>query len=208
MENKYRESNIDFIFPDDCQVIKFDSSQYYVDSFSRMPGGKGVDFIVNTKDHILLIEVKNCTGHEQENRHRTATAEIRRTSAATNAVFAAADNFDSEIPIKVAMSLSCLMGAHIKHSFSQKAFELEPYFQAISSEDICAQKKGIIVILVLEGDFENRTRSKEMIMQRIQNSIRGKLKWLACKKVYVVDTNTYNGRYFSMSAAPEVPPVK
>lgn len=202
MENKYRESNIDFIFPNDCEVIKFDNSQYYLNSFSRMPGGKGVDFIVNTKDYILLIEVKNCTGHEQENRHKTMAAGIKQTAAAADAVFAAADNFDSEIPIKVAMSLSCLMGAHIKHSFSQNALELEPYFQAVSSEDVCAQKKGIIVILVLEGDFENRTRSKEMIMQRIQSSIHAKLKWLACKKVYVVDTNTYNGRYFSMSVVP------
>lgn len=57
-----------------------------------------------------------------------------------------------------------------------------------------------MVILFLEGDFDNPrsvTRSKKMIMERLQDSIRTKLSWLNCR-VSVVDSATYNKRCFEL----------
>ena len=60
------------------------------------------------------------------------------------------------------------------------------------------RKKEIVIVFILEGNFQSKTRSKEMIMQGIQRGIREKLKWLDCRKVYVVDRDTYKKRYFEM----------
>jgi len=191
MANSFIESSLIFTFPNACQVIKFDDSRFYRNFFTRLPGGKGVDFIEETSDSIVLIEVKNCTGHEQENRHRTRTEKISPDNDVKG-------RFVTEIPAKVAMSVACLMGAHTKHLNTPGAHELEPYFQALAAEKRGIPQKKIVVVLVLEGNFMSRTRSKAMIMQSIQAAIREKLKWLNCSKVYVVDINTYKERYFKM----------
>lgn len=197
MANKFRESNILFTFPDNYHVIKFDESSFYRSFFNYLPGGKGVDFIVDTDSSILLIEVKNCRNHERENRKRTRTRGTNRTANAETAV---SDFFEDEIPAKIAMSLSCLIGAYTKRQNTPCAQELDPYFQAIISDGIANPQKDIVIIFVLEGDFGCRTRTKGMIMDRIQDNIRKALKWLSVKKVHVVDTNTYRGRDFTMEA--------
>lgn len=55
-----------------------------------------------------------------------------------------------------------------------------------------------LVVLVLEGDFGCETNSKKMIMQKLQDSLKIKLDWLNCQ-VSVVDTNTYNSRFFNIT---------
>lgn len=55
-------------------------------------------------------------------------------------------------------------------------------------------------VLFLEGDFDSQkisSRSKTMIMKRLQDSINKKLSWLNCR-VSVVDSDTYNERYFKV----------
>ncbi len=66
------ESNLTFVFPKDIIVSKFDAGKFYRKSFGKMPGGKGVDIIADSGDMLQLIEIKNCKGHEQENRWRTS----------------------------------------------------------------------------------------------------------------------------------------
>lgn len=66
------ESNLTFVFPKDIIVSKFDDGRFYRKSFGKMPGGKGVDIIADSGDMLQLIEIKNCKGHEQENRWRTS----------------------------------------------------------------------------------------------------------------------------------------
>lgn len=197
---KYNESNIDFFFQDDCSVIKFDDSRFYRSYFGRLPGGKGVDFIVDMPERIIFIEVKNCLGHERENRHRTRTNGAKSIS---NTFPVITDYFEDEIPIKISMTLSCLMGAHTKKDSAETAEELETYFQAFTSDDVCKSKKEVIVVFVLEGNFGSVTRPKSAIMERIQQNINNKLKWLSHKKVYVVDSSTNNDRFFSMKILHE-----
>lgn len=54
-----------------------------------------------------------------------------------------------------------------------------------------------IYYFILEGDFECQSRSKKMIMGRLQESLKRKLSWLNCK-VSVVDSDTYNRRRFEI----------
>lgn len=191
-----KESGITFIFSRDYRVLKFDDSPYYRKEFNHLPGGKGVDFIADSKERILLIEVKNCTGRERENRSRTKTS--TGESKNEEVIGITANTFDEEIPLKIAMTLACLIGAHSKHQRSEHANELELYFQAIISEGVCNLKKEIIVVVVLEGNFGTASRSKKMILDRLQKSIRKKLDWLFCNKVIVVDSDTYQNQYFQM----------
>lgn len=193
---KYKESHIDFEFPDECKVIKFDDSNFYRQAFVRLPGGKGVDFLVDCDERFIFLEVKNCTGHEAENRKRTKICANGR--AGESGVSFDADTFDVEVSAKIAMSLACLVGAYTKEQTSSNAQELKTYCESLISKEVRTKKKEIVVILVLEGDFSSAVRTKKMEMQRIQESIRNKLNWLATKKVYVVDSDTYGERYFKM----------
>ena len=53
------------------------------------------------------------------------------------------------------------------------------------------------VVLFLEGDFGTKTRTKKMIMQKLQDSINKKLRWINCR-VSVVDSDTYDPRIFQI----------
>ena len=64
---KIKESNITFEFPDENRTIKFDEDTFYTKHFNKMPYSKGVGFISSAKDALLFLEVKNCTGDENNN---------------------------------------------------------------------------------------------------------------------------------------------
>lgn len=192
----YRESDISFEFPDGCRVIKFDDSSFYRQVFNRLPGGKGVDFLIDSDESLIFLEVKNCIGHERENKKRTATCTDGRVGE-ERPLFEA-DTFDVEVSAKVAMSLACLVGAYTKGASAPNAQELTAYYESLTSEKVRTQQKKVVVILVLEGEYNSKARTKKMIMERIQQSIQSKLSWLATKRVHVIDHNTYKERYFKM----------
>jgi hypothetical protein len=190
-----QESRITFSFPEYATTIKFDDSPFYRNSFNHLPGGKGVDFIIDCDKRLIFLEVKNCEGSEVQDRRKT---HITRDGRFEDNDDENARNFDVEIPKKVAMTLACLTGAHTKQKNSENAAELEPYFKSLISDKICSSEKELIVILFLEGNFHSSVRTKTAIMQEIQRSIRNKLEWLSSVKVKVVDSNTYNSDYFSI----------
>lgn len=109
------------------------------------------------------------------------------------------DSFDIEVAKKVAMTILCLFGAWSKAERTEKALELENYWKSLNNTKVQKNKKQIIVTLFLEGNFSgvSQTRSKKSIMKRIQESISKKLDWLNCK-VFVVDSDTYNDRFFTV----------
>ena len=55
----------------------------------------------------------------------------------------------------------------------------------------------VMIELFLEGDFGTKTRTKKMIMQKLQDSINKKLRWINCR-VSVVDSDTYDPRIFQI----------
>ncbi len=189
------ESNLAFTFPPHASCIKFDDAGFYRDSFNALPGGKGVDFIVDYGKELVFVEVKNCEGFERENRPRTEASPDGRFASDSDTD---TNRFDTEIPKKVAMTVACLTGAHSKRDVSPNAAGLEPYFQHLAALGSSPAKKELVVILFLEGDFSSSVRTKKTIMDRIQHSTRSKLKWLACRKVMVVDAATCPGKYFTV----------
>ena len=180
-----QESGFDFTFSGDA--LKFDETEYYKQFKSYMPNGKGVDFLSKSPDSFLLMEVKNCLNYEQENIWRTKTDYVNEDGE---------ESFDIEVAKKVECTLACLVGARIAYSLG-KADELKPYFEAISSPKFERGQKSLKIILFLEGDFKSKTRSKKMIMKRIQEKIAMKMKWLNCI-VRVVDLSSYNSRDYGV----------
>ena len=177
------ESKLDFIFTG--TPIKFDETPFYIKFKSYLPHGKGVDFLSINEDSYLILEVKNCSGHEKDNIWRTNTNYTNEKGE---------ESFDIEIAKKVEGTLACLVGAGLAYPLAG-ADELKPYFQELTSPKYEKNKKTLEVILFLEGDFGSKTRSKKMIMKRIQDKIAEKLRWLNCN-VRVVDTETYRKNLF------------
>ena len=197
---KIEESNLLFSFDSGYKAIKFDDTSFYRSSFNQMPGAKGVDIVADSEEMIHFIEIKNCLGHERENQWRTSINNSKIDSAPHNLDVDNRDSLDIEIVKKVTMSISCLYGAWTKAKQSEKALDLETYWRGIDNNRIQTDKKKIIVTLFLEGNFNSisKTRTKRMIMKRIQDSISKKLSWLNCK-VFVVDSDTYNKKYFTVN---------
>lgn len=195
------ESNLKFEFGEGVEVIKFDDTDFYRKEFNKLPEGKGVDIIACSSDCIQLIEIKNCLGHEAENMWRTSVDNSKISSAPRELNVDNRDSLDIEVVRKVAATILCLYGAWTKSERTEKASELTAYWKYLNDIKLIKDRKQLLVVLFLEGNFNQRgsqSRSKKMIMQRIQTSINSKLTWLNCR-VSVVDSNTYNKRCFQVS---------
>lgn len=198
---KIRESDLMFTFAGQISVSKFDDAKFYRSAYNKLPNGKGVDIIADSPDMLQLIEVKNCSEHESENLWRTSTDNSKLSSAPADLDIDSRESLDIEVSKKVASTIACLYGAWTKSGQSAAAQELSCTWKDFIAPQIQTLEKQMIVILFLEGNFDNpksKTRSKKMIMKRLQDSINKKLSWLNCK-VSVVDSATYNRRCFSVS---------
>lgn len=179
------ESRLDFIFKG--EAVKFDETEFYTVFKSYQPNGKGVDFLSQTDDEFLFLEVKNCTGYERENIWRTKKDNMVDGE----------ESFDIEIAKKVEGTIACLVGAGVSSDY-ERANELKLYYEGLTSLKIAKGNKTIQVVLFLEGDFGSKTRNKKMIMKKIKDSIKEKLKWLNCT-VRVVDLDTYKQQLFKVN---------
>ena len=186
------ESGLRFSFPEDTKAVKFDDTPFYRNKYAKMYESKGIDILADAPGSIQLIEIKNCSGHEADNRWRIA-ANDRQNSAENSR-----HSLDIELAQKVISTLSCLYGAWTQSETTEKSGELRPFFPALNADAIPGNKKKILVILVLEGDFGSQSRSKKTIMSALQDSLRAKLSpWLHCR-VSVVDSDTYPQDLFHM----------
>ena len=169
---------------------------FYKDCFCQLPYSKGVDIVAFSNKYVLLLEIKNCLGHEGENEWRISP----NNKALLRAPFADTSNRDSldiEISLKAAMTIACLFGAFLKHRDTPKAEALVKFHASLLSESIVKHEKEFFVILFLEGDFACHTRSKKTIMKSLQDSIKKKLSWLGCS-VSVIDSNDNNQKFFTL----------
>ena len=109
------------------------------------------------------------------------------------------ESLDFEIAKKVASTISCFYGAWSKEMHTETSAELAPFWKKLNETKIKKDEKQIRVILFLEGNFDAvGSRSKKMIMQRLESSIQGKLSWLNCR-VSVVDSTVCMDRFFCVS---------
>lgn len=194
---KIEESNLTFEFPKENKTIKFDDDKYYRKHFVKMPHAKGVDFISFSSERLLFLEVKNCRGHESDNVWRIYTNNRKLNTMTISQYTEGRESLDIEVAQKVAMSISAIVGAASFGERRETGTELLSLMKEISSNKFSLNRKEWIVILFLEGNFRSVTRTKKMIMQDLQNSIRQKLDWLNCK-VSVVDSDTYRNKYFNV----------
>lgn len=195
------ESSIEFTFPPEYDVLKFDDTKFYRRSVNSLPDSKAMDFIASSPMRYLLIEVKNCVGNEADNRWRIDTDNRKRDTAATTMDVSDRDSIDIEISQKTAMTIAALVGAltdPVPHAMSRECI---PFAQALCDEFVQHGTKKLFAILLLEGDFGNglQTRTSMMIRQRIQQSIANKLKWLNCT-VLVEDTQSLTSANLSITA--------
>lgn len=192
------ENNITFTFSEQMTVTKFDDTKFYRESYNKLPNCKGVDIIADSGEMLQLIEVKNCSGHEAENAWRTSVNNSKLSSAPLTIDVEDRDSLDIEMAKKVASTIACLYGAWTKAQQLDSAKELSHFWKETCNSKIPTSGKVIMVILFLEGNFDNpnsKTRSKKMIMKRLQESMNSKLSWLNCR-VSVVDSSTYNSKCF------------
>lgn len=186
------EGELRFTFPGE-KAIKFDETDFYRLQFNKLLGAKGVDFICDTDKFLLLLEVKDCSGDEANNRWRIATNDEKVTTTLTTVNTDGRESLDNEVAHKVALTISCLLGAQTYGDVYRprfKAKELIPYAKALEGEKIVQRNKDIFVVLFLEGEFSSDTRPKSAIMKRIRDTLETKLDWLNCK-VSVEDIDTY-----------------
>lgn len=191
------ESGLRFGFPKENTVVKFDDTAFYRDYFNKLPEAKGVDFISLEKDAISMIEVKNCMGHEGENRWRIEPNNHKKETSHTTVGLDGRDSLDIEVAQKTAMTLSGLIGAKTYENSKECVKEVEEIIHFLCSESFSDVAKQKYIILFLEGNFECHSRSKKMIMRSLQDSLKRKLSWLNCK-VSVVDSDTYDRRRFEI----------
>lgn len=181
------EGSLKFTFNESFEVIKFDDEEFYRKYFMKLPEAKGMDFIVNNNKDLIFIEVKDCYGHEKENLYRT------RTNFNENEKI----SLDIEIAKKMESTISCLIGAYTRKERCESAKKLSGLCENFKLSKIQTGEKQLWIILLLEGNFQVKTRTKEMIMSEIQKSLKEKLKWLECK-VLVIDIKNYKEKFFKI----------
>ncbi|ACV63466.1 hypothetical protein Dtox_2686 [Desulfofarcimen acetoxidans DSM 771] len=192
------ESGIVFEFNDKLTVDKFDDTGYYQNYFKKLTGGKGVDFILNSDDTLMLIEVKNCAGYESDNRWRIFANNSKRDTTATMVDTDDRDSLDIEIPKKVAMTLACLCGAHSQPQFQTHSNVLKKYFNFIRSNNISSEKNKIKIVLFLEGDFASKKMPQKLILTTLGRKIKEKLSWLNCN-IIVENIESHHNNYYTAS---------
>ena len=191
------ESGIKFIFPDQSRPIKYDSCDFYRSYVSQLTAAKGGDFISIQAGRLVLTEVKNCKGFENDNNWRIFLDNKKKYTSHTGVNVENRDSLDIEIAKKVAMTIDGLIGAYTKLSGTEAAEELSEHVGALISPSIKAGTKQLLIILFLEGDFGCESRPKTAIMLDLAKSIKKKLAWLNCY-VSVVDSNTYQKKVFDV----------
>lgn len=177
------EGELKFTFDEKGEVIKFDEDKFYRKYFMKLPEAKGVDFIYNDNENLIFLEVKDCYGYEKENLYRIGPSKEGELS------------FDEEVAKKVESTIACLVGSYTRKSNCEVAKQLSELYEKFNLLDICKEKKKLFVILLLEGNFKIKARTKKMIMKDIQNKLKTNLKWLECK-VSVIDIETSKDKFF------------
>lgn len=179
------ESRIRFDFK--REFLKFDGEKFCLNYCSAL---KGVDFLVVDEKRLVFLEVKNFRGDEEKNLWRTVPDNKYRTN---DAEFGNV-SLDHEIVGKVSGSLAALRGAQtfdetasrmISDRFRDWRDRTNDFLKPTSTT---TSKVRLSVVLLLEGAAEAESNDFATVANRLERSLKKKLKWLNCL-VYVVDLN-------------------
>ena len=187
------ESRLTFRFSD--RALKFDDTHYYRSYFNAFPQSKGVDVISGGDTYGLLLEIKNFSDDEPNQVWRLYPDNQKLDRAPPGTTVHS--SLDIECAQKVAMTLACLWGAETAGTSRPKAEELLPFAEMLRGRAFARDRKRLLVVLFLEGQFKGHTRTKKMMMLALEQSLRKKLQWLKCR-VSVVDSATYPKHLFQL----------
>lgn len=157
---------------------------------------KGVDFLSLYGHRVLMIEVKNCTGYENENRWRTVPRPHRPAvygAQETSSMNFYDGSFDIDVAEKVAKSIDCLFGAFTYGDRKSTTSPAAEYWRKIACKKFSEDQDKLYVILVLEGNFGSATKTKKIIMHSLQQALQKELRWLNCTAL-VMDSASFDNR--------------
>lgn len=203
------DKNLDIRFmslyrDEDTNELRYEMKKHYLiwntmqlcrNYFNKFPSSKGVDFLSDTDEYFVFTEVKNCKGDEGNCNWRIHPNNSKVSTSSTSVKVEGRDSLDIEVVQKVAMTLSALAGVGTFGDNKKASKELLDFAEEAFSEEFSSDKKKILVLLFLEGDFGSASKSKKKIMKDLQDSMKAKLRWLKCR-VSVVDSDTYNDKVF------------
>jgi hypothetical protein len=163
---RFEESNIEFIFGDDYEVIGSDQEANFKNVKKYLQGTKDVDFIGFFRNiTVFLLEVKNFRGAKGED------IEILTTEVA------------QKLRDTVAMIAGAARNTTHSSDFWQKMHK-----------NIGDSKREILYIFLLEEDVQQGNPRARGRIQQIQTVLKQKCKWLTPKiKVYSLDTCEQGG---------------
>ena len=131
-----KEKSLSFLFSSASHAIKFDDTAFYRKRFNNLPSAKGVDIIATSAQWVQLIEIKDCRGHESENRWKTAINNSSIGLAPNNIDGDHKNSFDIEVAKKVSSTLACLYGAWTKKEQMDITSELLPCWTNLNDDSI------------------------------------------------------------------------
>jgi hypothetical protein len=154
------EGILSFEFQERFKAMKFDDSNYYRHHFARLPDSKAIDVLAASDDEIVMMEIKDFTGHERENANRM---KVNFSSEDGK------ESLDREFSKKIRDSLACILSSAIKKTDN----DVSPYYNSFANY---INKSGmkIYLILFIEGNYPDFAARATVI----RDSIKKKLKSL------------------------------
>jgi hypothetical protein len=101
MPTSFQESNVAWVFQDDCNVVQYDESSWYRRHFNGCADSAAVDFVAVHGETVWLIEIKDFTTSPPDRQKgplwQIVTAKVRDTLAGVVAGAANAGNADEQV---------------------------------------------------------------------------------------------------------------
>ncbi|KHD10600.1 hypothetical protein PN36_16995 [Candidatus Thiomargarita nelsonii] len=149
------EGKLQFQFPSDWQVCKYDGiNHFYYNQVRRCEGTKAVDILAWSGKELFMIEAKYFRGDRINNKERILKGELV-----------------AEVTQKVRDTIAGLYGAF--RGFNE---ELQPFYRQLLSE----KRQSVKIVLLLEEDRPpERAKSFKYRRSQLQKVLNSHLKFLS-----------------------------
>lgn len=176
-----KEGSLLFDFKDGVKAIKFDEQVFYRKKFNVLEGARGVDILAYDSDCFMILEIKDFTSHETENRKRIAPASSGSTKQRST------ETLDVELALKVRETLACLLAA----ALDDNEEDISPFFKPIVDKVRGKSKITLKVLLFVEGNFPKFS----IYSQHMLYNLKKKLRWLNAR-VFIENIDTHKAQHF------------
>jgi hypothetical protein len=168
----FNEKSLHFVFPEDCEAIKFDDTHYYRNRFAGN-NHKALDILAVQDNSHFWIEIKDCEGYEDFNEYRLSPNESKELELTRNWIKTQAPHLHKTIKVsrkkpfivdevieKLRDTLVCLNFAKYENEP-----DLLPYANWFES------KNPPTVILFLTWDIDDFKRIAKFLTQKLNTAL-------------------------------------